>query len=821
MDSRKLRQVAWKLGVVNCLVFVFLLGNLVIRFCTIFYYPPYNAHIAGFFGVIVSCCIFVVLFPKYLKVFLFIFGFSFFLFGFGSIDIQSRVFELIVTCVATALFVINWRAGKDRDRVSGVGGQKGEQRQGISRPSTICQSYGAGKKAQKAQKLKKEKDLMTAKRRRETEDTPVEHPHLPSSVATGQAVQGGRLNRPLVVLILCYVGLSLFSLLLLPVRQIVKDLWFFGFPDSFYYLFIGPPSGFYYPVAAIIRLMLFVVLAFTLSITINRREIFKFLFSGIFSGAVFCAFIGLLDFYGVISLVPYRFGTASTGVLHSTFGNRGWFGEFILTVIPFVLVGFMSKIKGAWWKILLFGSLVICEVSLILSGGRAGWVSYPPILFICWLFFHFSKEGRLDSFKFRWKDLVKVAVSVPITIVLSFLLIFYFFMPLSGYLKSASSGKGSPMDPTAQAKYIKSRASKLIVPHKGGRLYTWGEGYNVGKENPVYGMGYESFFWHANILSQAADSYYNKFYTKLKIIHQTPHNVFFSIFASGGIIGVCLWLLLAGYAVVILSFDLVRNKRLLNTPVIISIISFHIFGIFQSMQYIPMIWLLIFLCLGYAMTIDEGVLPVRVRRVMGVLTKVSVVLVVIGLFVYLSNFESRSLAEKYGLKIYAMDQERDRFAGFFQHSKRWNYGDYRWSGKRGSVVVSGQRSVVGDQKGEDGGRRAIELEFDCRTPRVEKDPVVLTVFHDGKLFDKITFTSQKSEVRSPKSKGGEMMEYTVRRKYELPEIAGKEQKLLLEVSRTWIPHEHLRNFDRRKLGVGVKIVKMEGRRGTTEKRIED
>jgi hypothetical protein len=36
---------------------------LVIRFCTIFYYPPYNAHIAVFFGVVVSCCIFVVCIP--------------------------------------------------------------------------------------------------------------------------------------------------------------------------------------------------------------------------------------------------------------------------------------------------------------------------------------------------------------------------------------------------------------------------------------------------------------------------------------------------------------------------------------------------------------------------------------------------------------------------------------------------------------------------------------------------------------------------------------------------------------------------------------
>jgi hypothetical protein len=35
---------------------------------------------------------------------------------------------------------------------------------------------------------------------------------------------------------------------------------------------------------------------------------------------------------------------------------------------------------------------------------------------------------------------------------------------------------------------------------------------------------------------------------------------------------------------------------------------------------------------------------------------------------------------------------------------------------------------------------------------------------------------------------------------------GEEQELILEVSRTWIPHEVLGNFDRRELGVGVKVL---------------
>jgi O-antigen ligase len=749
-----------KVSVFNALMGAFLMFNLVIRFCTIFYYPPYHAHIAGFFVVVVSCCVFVILFPKYLQAFLFLFGFSFFLFGFGSIDIQSRVFELIVACVATTLFVINWRA-------------------------------------------------------KET------HP----------------VNRRLVVLILCYVGLSLFSLLLLPVRQIVKDLWFFGFPDSIYYLFIGPPYGFYYPEAAVIQLALFVILAVQLSSSSFRDVSYKSLFTGMFSGAVFCAFIGLLDFYGIISLAWYRFGeTVTPGVLHSTFQNRNCFGEFVLTVIPFVMVGFLSKIKGIWWKVFLFGCLVICEIALILAGGRAGWVTYPLILFICWLFSYFSKEGRLESFRFKWRDLVKVAISVPITIVISLLLIFYVLMPLADHLKNKSGMTGISKDSESTTSYLKGRMKTIGELDPAGRDVTWGQGFYVGKEGFVYGMGYESFLWHANILSRVSASYFNKFCDGRKKIHDSPHNVLFSIFVSGGIVGVCLWLLIVGYAVILLTVDLIKNKRLLNIPVVISIISFHIYGMVQSMQHIPMVWLLIFLCLGYAMTMDEGVLPVRVRRTLGILTKISVVMVVIGFFVYLSNFESKSLADKYGLKIYAMDQERDRFAGFFQHSKRWKYGDYRWSGKKGAIYVPG------------GG--IIELDFRCETPDAEKEPVVLTVSNDGRVLDKISFSKkdtvrrkyelpvtsgnekgqrsevrgQRSEVRGQRSEvRGQRSEVRGQRsevRGQRSEVrgqrsedrgrgseGGKEQKLLLEVSRTWNPHKYLGNFDRRDLGVGVIIFK--------------
>ena len=105
---------------------VFLLVNLVIRFSSIFYYTPYNGYIAVFLGCVVLACVWVVVFQRFLKVYLFIFGFSFFLFGFGSFEIQSRVFEILVTCVASTLFRVNWRAGRGGGQRTEDGGRRTE-----------------------------------------------------------------------------------------------------------------------------------------------------------------------------------------------------------------------------------------------------------------------------------------------------------------------------------------------------------------------------------------------------------------------------------------------------------------------------------------------------------------------------------------------------------------------------------------------------------------------------------------------------------------------------------------------------------------------
>jgi len=670
----------------------------------------YSRFVGGLFIFLGICSLGVILFPNLLRAFLFFFGVSFFLFGFRAYDIQSQVFETVVVFVALTLFFVNLRE-ESSDQGARDGGQKGKD--------------------------------------------------------------SSQLNQQLVGLIFCYVALSLFSLLLLPLGHMVRDFLNFGFESYALGIANATPNSHLYPLGGINRLILFFMLAYGLATGVNPRERYRWLFMGLFVGTVFCALLGLLDFYGIVSLNWYR-KISTPGALHSMFLNRGWFAEFVLTLVPFVLLGFMSKIKGIWWKVALFSSLVICELALILAGARAGWVSYPLILFICWLFSYFSKEGRFESFHFGWKDLLKVAVSVPLTIGISFLLIFQVLMPLSAYLGEKTGSKGIQTKSKASTALIERQASRILDVGKGGRLYTWGEGYNVGRERPVFGMGYESFNWHANILADLPESYVHRFHTekKMKRIHDTPHSIFYQLFVSGGIVGLCLWMIILLYALAILLVDTIKNGRLINIPVAISIISFHIYGIFQSMQYIPMIWSLIFLNLGYAMTINDKVLSERLRRITGVVVKVMIFLVLIGGVVYFTGRGSQGLAEKYGLRVYAKDQNWHNYLGFYPMEKGPS-GDFRWSGKEGMIRIHG-----------DG---LLEIRLDCDTPGMDKEPVMVEISVDDQPVDRLVFEGI----------GSRTWWYWLKKRDKGP------HEVQIKVSRTWNPRKLGMSVDNRDLGVRV------------------
>ena len=145
---------------------------------------------------------------------------------------------------------------------------------------------------------------------------------------------------------------------------------------------------------------------------------------------------------------------------------------------------------------------------------------------------------------------------------------------------------------------------------------------------------------------------------------------------------------------------------------------------------------------------------------------------------------SQDLADRYGLRVYAQEQDWHDYSGFY-HKEKWGERFYRWSGEQGGV-----KTEDGRQRTEDGGQRAegggsvVEFDVQCHTPGVEKEAVVVTVSLDGKSIDEIVFNRKESKIRW----------YFV---------GNGRNEFLFDVSRTWNPRKLGISQDSRDLGVAV------------------
>ncbi|MCK5679389.1 O-antigen ligase family protein, partial [bacterium] len=316
-------------------------------------------------------------------------------------------------------------------------------------------------------------------------------------------------------------------------------------------ILLSHPFHYFYSIAGVNRLILFFVFIQQLSCHTNGRNLYKALFTGIIVGTFWAIMLGLCDYYSLISLAGYRNLDPivnANGIqyrLQSTFGHPGWFAEFTTITIPIILIGFFKKNRGKVTTALLFLMLLLCEITLILAKARAGWISYPLTLFFCWLFFYNSRENTHFSWHNNKAIILKVCISIPVTIILSFLIIFQF------------AGDSNPQIPNLQQKGELSQKEISLIKHNSlqsrltslfklqDRLNLWGDGIKVGKESPIWGMGYESFDWQAHNLAAIPESHFSKT-RRLDKIFDTPHNLYIQLFVSNGIIGLIIWGLLVG-----------------------------------------------------------------------------------------------------------------------------------------------------------------------------------------------------------------------------------------------------------------------------------
>ncbi|KJR41111.1 O-antigen polymerase [Candidatus Magnetoovum chiemensis] len=408
-----------------------------------------------------------------------------------------------------------------------------------------------------------------------------------------------RLNKTIITLLTAFVLVSILSSYRI-ILDVIRDAS--SLREFLRNSFDPKADTIFYTVSQINRLVIVFILTINLAMLEKAHENYKHFFVGLYIGAFIASFIGTLDYYGLISLSLFKDNLLAEGVLSSLFLNRGWFSQFVTIVVPFVLIWFFSKSKmRKALRMTAFFAIITCEIALILSQARAGWVTYPFVLLLCWMFVYLfdSSDDMQQLRKVNLAAALKIVLSVPITIIVSFVVIFNILGPLKSYLTDRGVIAGS-VDPRGD---ITRRVNKLFDPNS--RKDVWYEGFLLGTTSPVFGLGYESFAWQMQAVSEKSKDSAKPILQSYRPL-DTPHNMYIEMFVSSGVIGLSVWVWLIIYVIRTLIVDLIANKRFMNISVIMSIVCFHVYNIFQDFAYICSVMTVIFLCLSYSMTISNN-----------------------------------------------------------------------------------------------------------------------------------------------------------------------------------------------------------------------
>lgn len=576
-----------------------------------------------------------------------------------------------------------------------------------------------------------------------------------------------QLNRDIVGFLSCSILLALVSLLLLPVVSFSRLFSLWGFLNFSSAVLSATPENPLYSLAALNRLLLFFLVVFLGSKQYDARELYRKICIGAVLACVVISIFGLLNQYGVIELARFRpqfFDPSGVSRLHSVMGNPGWFAEYIVVCSPFILLVLPARRHVFFRLAAMTLFFLVCGAALILTGSRTSWLIYPLIIVACYMHvFFLRQQGRGEgsrSFIFcngRTTGFIVVLVGA-------------FVLGSATIIIKLDSGNAQSGNLT-RIQYIVHRLRNIATP--GERIKVWQESLILGSESPWFGMGYGSYKWHQSVMSSLPRT---QFAQNRKTVNNwdTPHNFFIQLYISNGIIGMFVWLFLFGFIGMLLFCDVYQKKQPFSLALLISLGGFLSYGMTQSIQYISMICFLLFLIIGYAMTLDSTVLPVRLRNIRGYTMLGCMAVLLSGGVAYAHNFQSRILARKYNMHNYSVGGHLPLWIGFYRKEDWGTKGIFYWSGPQAEMSLRG--------------RRVVDIDFLCNAPGLDSNPIVFDVVLAGRAIDRYTFWGAR----------------TIKRQYWIPGKKGDlEKKLVFRVSRIWNPRLSGVGSDIRNLGVAV------------------
>jgi hypothetical protein len=554
-------------------------------------------------------------------------------------------------------------------------------------------------------------------------------------VARGWFTRHDRLSRisseeirnPLIFLATLYCFFSVASLISVPFIHVIDDLRNSTGADSveavalsFYSLVFTSEHTFTYSFLSVY----YTSLAYLLGIAIyricmsDRTRKPTLLVAAAFLGLLLSLIIGVLDYYGFIDLMwlrgldPIVNPGGKQFRLQSLFAHSGWYAEYLTLAIPTSLV--ILALKVPFWirATAILVALGLGEFVLILTYQRGGWLSYPLTLVAVWAAIYVVRlleRKETDIGRALRRSLLKVLISLPITVVVSLLLVFLI------------QGKSSVTD--AMSPYV-SRFKD--IQRTGDRTDFFKAGFLIGSLHPVLGGGADSFAWQfEREIESPRGSFPGRFVLPL---HGSAHNVYAQTFSGKGLCGLLTLLAIPLFALAATPGVLRNPGRSISDKLIMLTgacyaCAFLIYGNVQEVFYIQVLQLLFFALLGIVASVAYQGTELTARSL---LVPPSVCVAFVALHIVWEF-----ITPGYTRAFYA---EKRQF-GCFAEEDSSESSSYRWCGERarfeqvllpgaGAVIVvveAGpipQTLVLGDE-----GREPLEIKLAPGEKRIVSVPI--------------------------------------------------------------------------------------------------
>jgi len=563
-------------------------------------------------------------------------------------------------------------------------------------------------------------------------------------------------------LLILYASLAAASLLLLP-REVLDHRLFvegsaFGraVVESF-------PKDPLYAIASVDRLWLFLLFSGVLAAQPDARELLRRLFRGVAWAALAAALLGLLDFAGLVSLDRYNLSHLFYGRqyrrLQSTFGNPSWFACFAACALPFVLLRF-HEARG-WMRWALAAVLPAYGAALFLSAARAAWLAALVVGASVLLAAFVARRRGQPSARADAAAWIAVGATVATVGALA-----------AGAVarpgdRAAARGPVGRLEGLTQEMQI--RGAGLNSPRRVTAAYA----RELARNAPLLGLGYETFNMHLRAQLELATSGVASVARAAAVVDPAEtlfddsHSTYLQVLTGTGAVGLGLWIA-AGAAGIASAWRAGRGGGGADSvAVLVGLLVFHFYGLFQGMAYIPVTFLLLPLLTAYAVTLDQGGAAPSGQPSARLAVVAGVLLVAAGT-AYASDTGYASLKRRFGVAAY-LPEEREVFEGFYR-PEAGPSGEFRWMRRRAIVNVARAQPF--------------RLRFVCQHPDADREPVLLALRFDGRDAGQIVF-------RRPGA---------VEQRFDL----GAPGALRLSVSRTFRPAG-----DPRELGVTVSAIRWE------------